>query len=118
MFRRVRLDPDQLEWIVREVVRRLREGPIPSPLPPGESNQARPTEVGRAQGGSYGREATGEGAPPKDAHIILTQTLITTATLEHKLNGVARLSVPPRAVVTPSARDLLKEHNIELVRTT
>jgi ethanolamine utilization cobalamin adenosyltransferase len=48
----------------------------------------------------------------------LTQTLITTATLEHNLQGVARLSVPARAVVTPSARDLLKEHNIELARTT
>lgn len=97
MFRRVRLDPDQLEWIVREVVRRLRESSIPSPLPLG--------------GGQ------GEGAPQRDSHIILTQTLITTATLEHKLNGVARLSVPAQAVVTPAARDLLHEHNIELVRT-
>jgi ethanolamine utilization cobalamin adenosyltransferase len=59
----------------------------------------------------------GEGALPKDSQIILTQTLITTATLEHKLQGVARLSVPAQAVVTPSAHDLLKERNIELVRT-
>jgi hypothetical protein len=99
MYRRVNLDPDQLEWIVREVVRRLQE----------DSVRSAPT---REEGPGDG------GAAPIDSHVVLTQTLITTATLEHNLQGVARLSVPARAVVTPSARDLLKEHNIELARTT
>ncbi len=93
----MRLDPDQLEWIVREVVRRLRDESFHSPLP--------------------GREGLGErGDPPRDAHIVLTQSLITTATLEHKLSGVTRVSIPARAVVTPAAHDLLKERSIELVR--
>jgi hypothetical protein len=84
----VRLDADQLEWIVREVVRRLREG------------------------------AAGAAAPIADGQLTLPHTLITAATLEHRLEGVARVSVPPRAVVTPAARDLLKERNIELRRST
>jgi hypothetical protein len=92
----VRLDADQLEWIVREVVRRL--------------------EILRA------RPLCGEGrtfsvmAPMPSAHLNLSDNLITTATLEDRLQGVARLSVPARAVVTPSARDLLKERGVELVR--
>ena len=55
--------------------------------------------------------------PSPDAHIILTATLITTATLEHKLQGVTRLTVPQKAVVTPAARDLLKERGIELTKS-
>ena len=96
----MRLDPDQLEWIVREVVRRLRiqNETLRSPLLGGEG----PGERGEA---------------PRDAHITLTQNLITTATLEHKLGGVTRISVPRKAVVTPAARDLLKERNIELTRS-
>jgi hypothetical protein len=95
----VRLDADQLEWIVREVVRRLR---VDLPLPPGE---------GRGEG------APDPTTPPTATHITLTQTLITTATLERQLAGVARISVPPRAVVTPAARDMLKERGIELTTT-
>ena len=92
----MRLDADQLEWIVREVVRRLRLDP---PLPPGE---------GRGEG------ALDSSPQPPAAHITFTQTLITTATLERQLAGIARVSVPPGAVVTPAARDLLKERGIEL----
>lgn len=91
----MRLDPDQLEWIVQEVVRRLRG--LTPPLSSGE---------GRS-----------EGAPPGDAHIMLTQTVITTELLKHKLHGVTRVSVPARAVVTPSVRDMLHERNIELIRS-
>jgi hypothetical protein len=94
----VRLEPDQLEWIVQEVVRRLRDSSLCSPLPPGEG----PGERAGA---------------PKDAHIILSQALITAATLEHKLAGVTQLTIPAKAVITPSARDLLKQHNVELHRS-
>ncbi len=92
----MRLDPDQLEWIVREVVRRLRDG------------SASPVEQGRMSGDVV--------APPHDSHITLTQSLITAATLEHKLSGVTQLTISRRAVITPAARDLLKERNIELQR--
>jgi hypothetical protein len=91
----VRLDPDQLEWIVREVVRRLREGSSTSVL----STASAPAPL-----------------PSPDAHITLPQPLITTATLEHKLAGVTQITITKRAVITPSARDLLKENNIVLTR--
>jgi hypothetical protein len=94
----VRLDPDQLEWIVREVVQRLRDDSTRSPLPEGEGLGVR-------------------GEAPKGAHIVLTQTLITAATLYHKLAGVTQLTIPAKAVITPSARDLLKQHNVELHRS-
>jgi hypothetical protein len=94
----VRLEPDQLEWIVQEVVRRLRDNSIRSSLPAGE-------------GLGVGDEA------PKDAHIVLSQALITAATLERKLAGVTQLTIPAKAVITPSARDLLKQHNVELHRS-
>jgi hypothetical protein len=84
----VRLDPDQLEWIVREVVRRLRAG---------DADAAPPA--------------------PSDSHITLTQTLITVATLKHKLDGVTQVSISKRAVITPSARDILKEKQIQLLRS-
>jgi hypothetical protein len=100
----VRLDADQLEWIVREVVRRLRV----------EGASAPDSPMASAGDGMHINAKT----PHADAHITLTQTLITTSTLEHKLDGVARVNVPPRAVVTPAARDLLKERNIELARNT
>lgn len=83
----MRLDPDQLEWIVREVVRRLRAG---------DAGAASPA--------------------PSDSHITLTQTLITIATLSHKLDGVTQVTIAKRAVITPSARDFLKEKQIELLR--
>jgi hypothetical protein len=91
----VRLDPDQLEWIVREVVRRLREGSATWVL----STASAPAPL-----------------PSPDAHITLPQPLITTATLEHKLAGVTQITITKRAVITPSARDLLKENNIVLTR--
>ena len=97
--RLVRLDADQLEWIVREVVRRLR---IDSAVSPGD---------GRSNG------ALGSTPHSPDAHVILTQSLITTATLENKLDGVTRLTVPAKAIVTPAARDLLKDQGIELTRS-
>jgi hypothetical protein len=94
----VRLEPDQLEWIVREVVRRLRMESAGSPLPEGEWLGVR-------------------GEAPKDAHIVISQALITAATLEHKLAGVTQLTIPAKAVITPSARDVLKQHNVELHRS-
>ncbi|HMO86760.1 MAG TPA: hypothetical protein PKC18_17765 [Lacipirellulaceae bacterium] len=85
----MRLDPDQLEWIVREVVRRLRDG------------AAGATPV----------------ADSATAEIALPHPLITLETLESQLAGVARVRVSSRAVVTPAVRDLLRQRGIELVRT-
>jgi hypothetical protein len=98
----VKLDEDQLEWIVREVVRRIN---LLCPPPPGGK--------GRGEGG----------APPTNAafinaHLTLTETLITTATLENQLQGVTHVIAPARSVITPAARDLLNDKNIQFTRTS
>jgi hypothetical protein len=91
----VTLDAEQLEWVVREVVRRLRDVAISV-----SSNGATPRET----------------PPEADAHITLADALITTSTLENRLDGVSRVTVAAKAIVTPSVRDLLRERQIELVR--
>jgi hypothetical protein len=63
----------------------------------------------------------GQGVPvfersSNTAELTLTETLVTTRTIENRLTGVSRLLVPPRAVVTPAVKDELKKHQIELVR--
>jgi len=78
------LSPEQLEWIVQEVIRRLR-----SP----------------------------DGNPPLAAsELRLTDRVVTLATLKDRLMSVRRVIVPSRTIVTPAARDELKERQIELVR--
>jgi ribose 5-phosphate isomerase RpiB len=51
------------------------------------------------------------------SELKLDDKVVSAATLKDRLNGVQRLIVSARAVVTPSARDLLKENNVSLVRT-
>jgi hypothetical protein len=46
----------------------------------------------------------------------LSERVITLSQLEGQLDGVVRLHVAERAVITPAARDLLKERGVELVR--
>jgi hypothetical protein len=98
----MRLDPDQLEWIVREVVRRLTNNESSGPLP----------SAGRAweRGPSY------QNASNESSSISCSDRVITLSHLDGQLNGVARLYIAQRAVITPAARDLLKERGIELVR--
>ena len=48
--------------------------------------------------------------------LTLTERVITTRTIENRLNGISRLLVQKRAVVTPAVRDELKHRNVELVR--
>ena len=74
---------EQLEWIVQEVIRRLRL--LDSNLPPTDE-------------------------------LRLTDRVVTLATLKDRLANVTRVSVPPRAVVTPAVWDELKHRKIELIR--
>ena len=82
--------PEQLEWIVQEVIRRLK-----------------------AAAGD-GRVAVGERSSTT-ADLRLTDKVITLRSLEGRLDGVSRLVVSPRAVVTPAVKDELKQRKIELV---
>jgi len=89
----VKLSQEQLEWIVREVVRRLQ------PL-------------------VASTKATSAEATLVTARLALTDRLVTTETLRDKLEGVTQVDTVPGAVVTPAVVDLLRERRITLVRGT
>jgi len=78
----------QVEWIVIEVLRRLGVA----------GNEHKSVPVAR------------------DSDLRLTDRVITLRSSEGRLSGFTRVVVPPRAVVTPAARDELKQRKIELVR--
>lgn len=79
----VQYDPEFVEFIVREVIRRLTSA-APAAASSGE--------------------------------LTVGERLITLATLHGKLDGVARVCVSKRAVVTPAVRDELSKRQIELKR--
>ncbi len=88
---------DQIDAIVREVVRRLRE--------PQVTPEARSTTTDTGGGPSCDR--SGE--------MVLAGRVITRAALDNPLkNGVRRIVISPGAVITPSARDELKSRGIQL----
>jgi ribose 5-phosphate isomerase RpiB len=80
---------EQVEQIVREVLSRL--------------------------GGKPDANVVGPSSPVNE--LAVSESVVTVAALDGKLGGIRRLVVSPRAVVTPSARDLLKENNVTLVRS-
>lgn len=49
--------------------------------------------------------------------LTLDVRVVTLAALEGRLEGVRKLIVGARAIVTPSARDDLTDKNIEIVRS-
>jgi hypothetical protein len=98
----MRLEPDQLEWIVREVVRRLHDT---------VSSGSHPSAGRAGEGGQCDQSSS-----HLNADLTVPDRIVTVSHLDGKLNGVARLHVARRAVVTPAARDLLKERGVELVR--
>jgi len=80
---------EQVDRIVREVLSRLD----------------------RRSGGATSADMTAS-----HGEIVITEKVVSAATLIDRLAGVKRVLVSPRAVVTPSARDLLRDKNITLVR--
>ena len=81
-----------LEFVVREVLKRLQ-----------------------AAGGAAPIVSTNRQPVAPDCGVI-TQRLVTLASLEGRLNGVSRLRVPSQAIVTPAVKDELKKRGIRLER--
>jgi len=48
--------------------------------------------------------------------LHLTDRVVSLAVIERRLDGVRRVTVEKKAVVTPAVRDELREKNVELVR--
>jgi hypothetical protein len=84
------IQPKEIEQIVRRVLEQL---------------------LAEARGAS-----TSEPATVRPGELVVSDRLVSLASLPKDLSGVQRLSVDPRAVVTPSARDRLRQANIALIR--
>jgi hypothetical protein len=80
---------EQVEWIVVEVLRRL------------------------GAPGVAGRERSSTSA---DGELVVTDRVISLRAIDGRLVGVKRLVVPRQAVITPAAKDELKQRQIEVVR--
>lgn len=83
------LDPDLIERIVQEVIRRLTE---------------RGADVERCAGETGSNE------------LRVEAKVVALAALDGKLSGIRRVIVGPRAIVTPAVKDELKDREIELIR--
>lgn len=86
------LTAEEIERIVQEVIRRLAAAEI------NNSNSNSKPQV------------------QSQAALELEDQLVTLATIEGRLNGIQQLVVSPKAVVTPSVRDELRDKNVEFVR--
>ncbi|MEM9659479.1 MAG: hypothetical protein AAF961_14060 [Planctomycetota bacterium] len=94
----MRLDEDQLEWVVREVVRRLA------------------TVGGRASISRDARNSADDDANVAGVELTLGDRVVSTSQLDGRLSGVSVVRVARRAVVTPAARDMLADAGATLVR--
>jgi hypothetical protein len=83
----VTLSPEQLEWIVSEVVRRLRSITTDAPA-----------------------------ATTVSSRLAVGDRLITLEALRGRLDGITQLEVPAKAIVTPAVVDMLNERQVQLLR--
>ena len=87
-------DPEFLEMIVQEVIRRLTGAGISV-----TTNGKRTVAVEKES---------------KSAELVLSDRLITLATLHGRLDGVASIVVKRKSLLTPAVRDELNRRNIQL----
>ena len=90
-------DTTLIDSVVREVLARLTAAERPV--------EKRPVE----------KHASAE--PMAPAQLVLGPAVISLSTLADRLSGVRRVVVGKKAVVTPAARDLLKQHKITISRS-
>jgi ribose 5-phosphate isomerase RpiB len=98
--------PD-IERIVREVLQRLQShGSVEA-----ANGQTGDGEVADGQ-------AAEDAESPSDskAELRLPDRVVTLAKLDGRLEGVQRIVVPHKAVITPAVRDELRRQNVTLVR--
>ncbi|MEK6235926.1 MAG: hypothetical protein N2C14_14555 [Planctomycetales bacterium] len=94
-------DPVEIEQLVRAVLQRLGRAPA--------SNTA-PALVSPVSASS----ALVEEPPSNPNKLTWVEPVVSATDLLDRLHGVAVVVVSPAAVVTPAARDLLKERNVRL----
>lgn len=120
------LDSRLIERIVAEVLAALRDRALATSATP-------PAQSAPSSDGQGGMAAAGDGAqrgspgvetrePPRLARIVSTRDgeltlpgrVITLADVEDRLEGIRRVVLQPRAVVTPAVRDLLQQRGISV----
>jgi hypothetical protein len=132
------MSPTEIEQIVAEVVRRLKTAVASAPAstahsssngaPQADDELKRPTVSFATTGGTSGLpltiaktkrrpDAPREGRDPNSGDVFQSDDrLLTLATLEGKLDGLRRLVVHRKAIVTPSLKEELSRRGIELDR--
>jgi hypothetical protein len=95
-----------IDGIVREVLRRLRDDATVSPT--------KPPAVPRHEPRTPVKETVARQADPRE--LTVADRVVSLEALDGRLAGVRRLVTRPDAVVTPSVRDELRTRRIELVR--
>jgi hypothetical protein len=72
------------------------------------------TPGGRAPGATGSASASAPVAAPKGVQI--TELVVTQALLAETVNGAKQVRIRPAAILTPSARDFIRNHGIEIIR--
>ena len=98
---------DFVELIVREVIRRLQANGVTVAMSNG-------TPTNRSA--NVQADAIAAAISSNTAELGLTERLVTLETLRDRLQGVKRLTVEKKAIITPAVRDELKRKKIELIR--
>jgi hypothetical protein len=101
-----------IERVVSEVLAELRRAPQK-----GVSNAAAGGTAGLSSSAvpTVGQAKSGD-PPVFSGELVFSNRLVTMAEIAGRLDGIRRVTVDPRAVVTPAVRDLLRQRNIELSR--
>lgn len=121
------INPSLLDQIVREVLAALSRGsPERAPAaavetPPSPAARSPQTERPAAPA-KPPEGAASDGRPlarivsTREGELVVTSRVVTLSEVEDRLDGVRRLVVPPKAVITPAVRDVLAERRIQLAR--
>jgi len=101
-------DANQIEMLVREVMARLAPslGTVASVVNSNLATPLVPTQVA---------SETSAASLPKDELAVMA-SVVSVGLLQGKLNGIKKVRVRSKAVVTPAARDLLRATRVEIVR--
>ena len=102
-----------IQRIVSEVLAELGAAPSPRPGPDTAACPA-PSQPAKTRQTRETRQTRTPAADKRE--LVISARVVTTAEIGDRLSGVRRLVVGPRAVVTPSVRDLLRAGDVTLVR--
>ncbi|MEO2046934.1 MAG: hypothetical protein ABGX16_10210 [Pirellulales bacterium] len=104
-----KIEPEQQETIVREVVRQLRAMTQTATVSTKKKHD--PQDAPRTSLGPTQQRAT-------QSVVKLGVRVVTLAEVEGRLEGVKEVVIGPQAILTPAVRDVLTQQQIAVTRTT